>query len=68
MNPDDTAAQRGVDEAIDETSGRVLAWAEGAAAAAAGAVAGVEDEDEHRQLQVLPSGKMNCLCAVHTVR
>lgn len=70
MNPDDTAAQREVDETIDETSGRVLAWAEGAAAAAAGtgAVAGGENEDKHRQLQVLPSGKVNCLCAVHTVR
>lgn len=47
---------RELDNAIDETSRRVLAWAEGAAVAAA-AVPGGEDQDQDRQRRVtVPSG------------
>eukprot|EP00903_Cladosiphon_okamuranus_P014724 g13644.t1 len=67
ISHDDTAAKRDLDRTIDETSGRVLAWAEGVAAAAAAeaaaaAVSGGEDQDQDRQRQLLPSALLASCC------
>lgn len=53
-NHDDTAAVRELDRTIDETSEKLLAWAEGAAAAASALPDG--EECRARQRQVFPSG------------
>lgn len=51
-----------LDDTINETSGKVLAWAECAAAAAAAAAATPATPDDKGQRKVFPPGALSYSC------